>query len=268
MAAIALAESGGNPTIQNQQGYDVWGLWQINIGPGANTEYTQAAMVTPMANARAAVAILNSQGLTAWQTYTNGAYLAFLNGTRTSGGTVSTTSTPMLVRPGGASTTSDPMMDALTAYHQQTTVDTTSVMGFLFNPFTAVSDLVSGISDVGSFLKFLGWLINPANILRMVEFLVGLALMAFGIQAAVQGRGESREGYETGEAAISRSGLGRVSRELAAATVTHKRPAKPATAPHKVRRTALRVRYEREQKVADKRTAQRRSPKATSQGDS
>lgn len=132
--------------------------------------------------------------------------------------------------------------------------------------FTGLSDGINGIVD---FLKLLAWIINPVNILRMVEFLLGVGIMAFGIQAAIQGHGESAEGFDTGEAAISRSGLGRVSRELAAGTKRKRntgssggvKSLKPAPAPHRVRRTALRVRYEREQNVASRRTSERRNPK-------
>lgn len=129
------------------------------------------------------------------------------------------------------------------------------------NPLDVVKGLTSGVSDIVGFLKILAWVINPANILRMVEFLLGLGLMAFGIQAAMQGRGEKADAFSTGEAAISRSGLGRVSKELAAKATPEGRAVKrisPASAPHKTRRTALRVRYEREQDVSNRRTAARR----------
>ena len=174
----------------------------------------------------------------------------------------------MRTRPGGGSATADPTLDAIEAYHSQTTVNTVGLFGTSIpDPFSLVTGLISGVSDVASFLKLLAWIINPANILRMVEVLLGIGLMAFGLQAAAQGVGERNEGYETGENALSRSGLGRVSKELAAAVVTRKSPAKPATAPHKTRRTALRVRYEREQQVANKKTAQRRGSR-TPQTDS
>jgi uncharacterized membrane protein len=81
MAAIALAESAGNPAANN---YDdnggtqtSWGLWQISDGthnqPVQNID-------TPLINARAAVAKYNAQGLGAWGTYTSGAYQQFYKG--------------------------------------------------------------------------------------------------------------------------------------------------------------------------------------------
>lgn len=61
MAGIAYAESGGTPmSVQQTQPPETtgWGLWQIT--PGTKT------LLTPQANARAAVTKWNAQGLTAW----------------------------------------------------------------------------------------------------------------------------------------------------------------------------------------------------------
>jgi hypothetical protein len=69
MAGIAEAESGGNPSATNPSG--ATGLWQIemplhnDLVPGATT---QAAMLDPNNNAKAAVALLGSGGgITAWK---------------------------------------------------------------------------------------------------------------------------------------------------------------------------------------------------------
>lgn len=70
MAAIALAESGGQSGIVNSIG--ATGLWQIHPG---GSQYTD-----PLTNARTAVHKLSSQGLGAWEAYTNGAYRKFLGG--------------------------------------------------------------------------------------------------------------------------------------------------------------------------------------------
>lgn len=66
MAAIALAESGGDPGAGRTHPYH--GLWQV--GPGGSFD--------PFTNAKQAVGKLASQGLGAWETYTNGAYRSFL----------------------------------------------------------------------------------------------------------------------------------------------------------------------------------------------
>jgi hypothetical protein len=72
MAAIALAESAGDPAAHNPSG--AAGLWQILGLPFAGNPYD------PGTNARMAVAKYQSQGLRAWATYTSGAYRKFLPG--------------------------------------------------------------------------------------------------------------------------------------------------------------------------------------------
>src|SRR5271165_948910 len=82
MAAVAMAESAGNPAANN---YDdnggtqtSWGLWQVSNGthnwPG------QQDPNIPLNNARYAVAKYQSQGLGAWGTYTSGAYQQYYKG--------------------------------------------------------------------------------------------------------------------------------------------------------------------------------------------
>lgn len=70
MAAIAIAESGGNPNAHNTSG--AAGLWQILGQPFPGNVYN------PLTNAKMAVAKYNSQGLGAWATYTSGAYKQYL----------------------------------------------------------------------------------------------------------------------------------------------------------------------------------------------
>ena len=94
-AAVAQAESSGNATrinntaYPNRPGYHApgvgaqpeysVGLWQINML--AHPSYTEAQLLTPAGNAKAAVAI-SSGGVSfgAWTTYVDGAYLPFLSG--------------------------------------------------------------------------------------------------------------------------------------------------------------------------------------------
>jgi hypothetical protein len=80
MAAIAEAESSGNsdalnPNDNNGTQTSV-GLWQVSNG----THNYPAAWLTPEGNAREAVNKLQTQGITAWGTYTSGAYKKFLRG--------------------------------------------------------------------------------------------------------------------------------------------------------------------------------------------
>jgi hypothetical protein len=80
MAAIAEAESGGNPSALNPDDNNgtqtSWGLWQISNGTHSSVS---PEWNNPVVNAELAIQKLNSQGLTAWGTYTSGAYRAFLS---------------------------------------------------------------------------------------------------------------------------------------------------------------------------------------------
>lgn len=82
MAAIAMAESSGNNVIQQGQPYSTtgWGLWQITPGNSEPQFGTDQAMLNPVANAQAAFAKYQGQGLGAWTTYTSGAYKQFMQG--------------------------------------------------------------------------------------------------------------------------------------------------------------------------------------------
>ena len=98
MAAIAEAESSGRPGIvQSGKPYSGtgWGLWQITPGNSVPSAGTNSALLNPIANAKAAIAKLNSQGLRAWTTYNDGAYRKYMPPGATtpafrSGGTPST----------------------------------------------------------------------------------------------------------------------------------------------------------------------------------
>lgn len=70
MAAIAMAESGGDPQARNGSGAS--GLWQILGNPFPGNPFD------PATNARMAVAKWRTQGLGAWVTYTTGTYKRFL----------------------------------------------------------------------------------------------------------------------------------------------------------------------------------------------
>lgn len=69
MAAIAESESSGENVMQQGQPYATtgWGLWQITPGNSEPQAGTDAQLLDPNANAKAAVAKYNSQGLGAWR---------------------------------------------------------------------------------------------------------------------------------------------------------------------------------------------------------
>jgi hypothetical protein len=81
MAAIALAESSGNPDATNPTDNNgtqtSWGLWQISDG---THNQPVPGILNPLTNAQQAVAKIKSQGLSAWGTYDSGAYKQFLQG--------------------------------------------------------------------------------------------------------------------------------------------------------------------------------------------
>jgi len=81
MAAIALAESGGNPSATNPTDnggtQTSWGLWQISLG---NHNAPAPDWNNPYTNAKLAIGKLNGQGLGAWGTYNSGAYKQFMTG--------------------------------------------------------------------------------------------------------------------------------------------------------------------------------------------
>lgn len=78
MAAIALAESGGDPHAvdHDADGTVDRGLWQINSVHG----YPASQSFNPLDNAREAVAVWRSSGPGAWSTYKSGAYQKYMAG--------------------------------------------------------------------------------------------------------------------------------------------------------------------------------------------
>lgn len=85
--AVALAESGGNPTAYNPElgantpkGGGSRGLWQI-YGT-AHPEYNNSSMFNPQANAKAAYAVYRQAGgsFRPWSTFKNGSAAKFLKG--------------------------------------------------------------------------------------------------------------------------------------------------------------------------------------------
>lgn len=86
MAAIAMAESGGNSNAHNNKPPDnSYGLWQINmigaLGPARLKEIgisNNEQLFDPVVNAHAAKLIKRSQGWGAWTVYKTGAYKTHL----------------------------------------------------------------------------------------------------------------------------------------------------------------------------------------------
>jgi lysozyme-like protein len=81
MAAIAMAESSGNPNAINPNDnggtQTSWGLWQISNG---THNQPVPNILDPVTNAQQAFGKYQTQGLSAWGTYTSGAYRSYLQG--------------------------------------------------------------------------------------------------------------------------------------------------------------------------------------------
>ena len=232
MAAIAMAESGGRTgaTNQNSNGTIDYGLWQIN---SSHTQFDPAKLTSdPAYNARAAVAVYRSQGLGAWTTYTSGAYKSFMGGGSKSAPTFGRT------RPGGAQDNpGQGLEDMFSQYYASfdpgssgdpsgTTQDVSFHIGPLKVPFNIPGVLnpldwfkaASGaVNTAEDFFKLLGWIFNPRNILRFVEFMVGIVTMILGVVTMFQiYRGGTTPFGRAGEA-VSMTPVGRAARTVSGA---------------------------------------------------
>lgn len=176
MAAIAEAESGGNPgavnATDNNGTQTSWGLWQVSNGTHAQPVPN---ILDPSVNAQQAVAKYNSQGLTAWGTYDSGAYKAFMS----------------------AGTT--PQTSGLPATAAATTATTASYSVTCLFGFPGVSLPLFG--DVGSFCMFSrseargligGLCLGAAGIIAMAAAVI-LAASAFEHSGAASAVGSAAE---------------------------------------------------------------------------
>ena len=77
-AAIALAESGGNPQAVGDVALGgSYGLWQVFLP--AHPQYDEQSLFNPTYNAKAALAISSGgSNFQPWSTYNSGAYKSFL----------------------------------------------------------------------------------------------------------------------------------------------------------------------------------------------
>lgn len=99
-AAIAMAESGGNPDAVGDLAISPpdgsVGLWQINVA--AHPQYSAASLHDPQTNANAALAISSGgSNFQPWSTFNSGAYQQFLPAAQAVGGA---TPMPLLLRLG------------------------------------------------------------------------------------------------------------------------------------------------------------------------
>jgi Lysozyme like domain len=199
-AAIALAESGGNPlaaypgtTVAPGQGSntDATGLWQIL---GVPAGFTPAQLTDPLANAQMAVAKYEGAGnsFSPWQTYTEGTYsvqngvtpvpipgITSANSPATGGSSTSTAGSGSSVQ-----TDSDPLGWAIG--------ETSGEFGWFGPLITGVTGTGSSIGDVATAISGLvrGWtkflelflmLFRPEFWLRVGAFLFGLVSLGAAV---------------------------------------------------------------------------------------
>jgi hypothetical protein len=174
MAAIALAESSGNPgavnATDNGGRQSSYGLWQISTGthapPAPNWQ-------DPVVNAHLAIGKLKSQGLGAWGTYTSGAYRKFLSG-------VSASSLPQ------------------TAGTPTGTLQAETAGLDLANPLSVAGSLTSAAKSLGDIVGFantllndIEWLFVPSHWVRIIAFAFGAGAVTAGTWAMMQtGKGQ------------------------------------------------------------------------------
>jgi hypothetical protein len=254
MAAIALAESGGRVGAvggPNTDGSYDYGLWQIN----SSHRYSKARLLhDPGYNARAAVSVYHSQGLTAWSSYTSGRYRPYL----ANAATATPVGKPPRPGPGGGGGGGDAssgsgagsaaaeaaQTDAWSSYVQEGAapgvrpagggVEPVSLhIGVPFgpsfsvpgtgwipdlpgipDPFKIFGEASSAVNDLGTFLKWVAWLFSPKNILRIVEFVTGSALLLIAAYFSAQGfkRASSGGSSSGGPSGIKRAAVKRAVR--------------------------------------------------------
>lgn len=171
-AAVATAESSGNPGAQNYNtnGTIDRGLWQINSVHGGQSTTDIAA------NARAAVAI--SKGGTDWSpwvTYNTGAYKKYLPKSAGGGGLGQAVL-------GGLEGTALGPLGILGGTVLGATSNTPGNIAS-----TAAGVVTAPLSVADALGKLIGWITNPSMWLRLGEILAGAVLVLVGLHALIGG---------------------------------------------------------------------------------
>jgi hypothetical protein len=226
-AAVAMAESGGNPNAHNAKPPDdSYGLWQINmlggLGPQRRSQLhlsSNSQLLDPKTNARA-MAVISARGTNwhPWSTFNDGAYKRFLSNKvavgalpRGSGGTGTSANDPTGAQSGAGDGAMGLFAVASSAYE------------------------VAGKAAV--------WLSNAQNWVRIAYVLGGGVVVVVGLYTLVRSTAVGQEAVQmqkdatrlkkrVGAAVVSR-GTSEVSRagkgKAAAAKSSKGRPAAPST---------------------------------------
>lgn len=178
MAAIALAESGGNPHAENhnKNGSIDRGLWQINSVHGKQSTFNVAE------NARAAVAIRKKEGLKAWSTYNNGAYTQFLTKKNLLSGIKQNESIESLAGLAGILEGKIPGVSKEGKGEKQAT----EALEKTKTPWQGLEEFIDALAE-------------PHTWVRMVEVIGGLVLVYIGIHSMVEATRPTVVGEAAGE---------------------------------------------------------------------
>lgn len=191
MTAIAMAESSNRTDVVNPIG--CVGLWQINqpVQVKDHPTWTVAYLQNPLNNAMAAKTIYTSQGLSAWETYTNGAYKKYLTSSSSgssnaadasytnyvtpSGQTVDLTQTP----PGYTDASWKDLLRVLPPYELYKLFQGSPLPGTSgIDPLSALGSVGSAVGSIADSVSRAGdWLSNGQNWIRIAQVAVGAALV-------------------------------------------------------------------------------------------
>lgn len=173
MAAIALAESSGNPAAHNPSG--ATGLWQIL---GAVDPYDQPHLTDPVVNAKEAVMKYNTQGLGAWQTYTQGTYRQFLPaGSIAPAQVAGLTSKTGGTAAGGGPVLTSPL-DIINSIGQDIGKLLAGGSGSIAGDVTSIAKGFAALTQVTyTILNDALWLFKPSNWIRILAFFFGVGLL-------------------------------------------------------------------------------------------
>ena len=215
MAAIALAESSGDPNATNPADnggtQTSWGLWQISNGDHSTPSPNWAS---PVVNAQLAIHKLNDQGLGAWGTYTSGAYKAYYNGRTTPSDTVPAT--------GGTATQATAELTAAQVSEQQSAAGRCALgysqhVGIFFGHGPTIQFCVISKTQVRAVMG--GVYIVAGGLTVLVGVAIVIVATAPGVAGRVAGRlaarvpGGGRAVAATPRPAGARSPVGRASGE-------------------------------------------------------
>ena len=233
-AAIALAESSGNPQAINPNDNNgtqtSWGLWQISNGTHA---MPVPNILNPLVNARQAVAKYRGSGGTfrAWGTYNTGKYLDYLPGskaTAAAAGTAASGAAAGTAAAGGSGSApgeaqSDVFnpgavagfLDPFQLIQASAQAAGNAIAHIITNPASLVSSVATLAKDFNAlsnlantaFTSFM-WLLKPSHWVRIICFAFGIMFLLPGVwMLSKAGQGEGDVSLALGILLVSVAGL-------------------------------------------------------------